>query len=223
MGEESMELGVLVSQLSVSPWLFQNKTLLRISLRNQKKRKLTIQTSFLIRNQQLSSFKFLRQFKLDRHFALWKLLMKNVTCHTLNKGHRATALHPPPPNPQHCTLRGLRTGKQTVAPDSQGAATAMTSVSPDCCIFPHTGKPQIPSDAWFSLINGTFWRSDYLVFDAKTPIYPGSSLASWDQSLGAIWVAVSPAWVLSFAHQIKPNSRPFWLCIFFHQQSGRRN
>ena len=56
-------------------------------------------------------------------------------------------------------------------------------------------------DSWFSF-TVIFWCFDYLMFVAKTPIYPGflppcprfpTTLASLEQFLTAIWVAMSLA------------------------------
>ena len=53
-----------------------------------------------------------------------------------------------------------------------------------------------------------FWSFNYQVFVAKRPVCPGSSLISLEQSLRAIWYAVS--WLVHFISQIKHNSQLFF-------------
>ena len=51
----------------------------------------------------------------------------------------------------------------------------------------------------------------------KTPIYPGSSLTSSEQSLRTIWEANSQAWNPQKVHQTK-QLLTFRLCVFFSRQ-----
>ena len=61
------------------------------------------------------------------------------------------------------------------------------------------------------------WCSDYLVFVAKIPIYPGSSPTSLEQSLKVIWESVSWTWSPQKIHWIKHNSQLLG-CAFFYWQ-----
>ena len=63
-----------------------------------------------------------------------------------------------------------------------------------------------------------FWCSDSLVFVAKTPIHPSSSLTLRSSPLRAVWEAVFWAYVLSFVHRIKHNSQLLG-CAFFFQST----
>ena len=65
------------------------------------------------------------------------------------------------------------------------------SVSANSCIFSYIEECLITWDVWFSLINSNLLISDYLVFVAKNPVYPGPSLPSWDQSFRDIWETMS--------------------------------
>ena len=61
----------------------------------------------------------------------------------------------------------------------------MILMSPDSCIFPYIEKHYIEMSGFLQL-TVIFACSDCLVFVAKSPMYPGSSLTSLEQSLRAI-------------------------------------
>ena len=71
-------------------------------------------------------------------------------------------------------------------------------------------------EIWFSLFKLNFWGSSYLVFVAKIPIYPSSSLTFFGAVLRASWEAVS---ALGYHPQFcLPDKRKFStsrLCFFF--------
>ena len=103
-----------------------------------------------------------------------------------------------------CTLGQHRMGKHRIlAPDSWGTYLRNDFSEPRLLHLPIHRKVlnSLPWDVWFSLII-IFWYSDYLVFVTKLT---GVSLTSLDQSLKAIWEAVS--WPSSHQkfHQIKHN------------------
>ena len=115
-----------------------------------------------------------------------------------DKQWRQTGCRLPSPQPlqsrQLCTLRGLRMEKsRTQAPENWGACQRNDFSEPRL-LHLHIHRKVLKSltwAIWFSLMNSNLLMSDCLVFVAKTPKYPGSSLPSLEQSLRAIWEAAS--------------------------------
>ena len=82
---------------------------------------------------------------------------------------------------QRGTLRGLRRRKhQTLAPGGWGAHQRNDFHEPDSCIFLYTEKCTIPYLEMSGFLNSNPLMF-YLVFVAKTPVCPGSSLTSLGQ------------------------------------------
>ena len=88
----------------------------------------------------------------------------------------------------------------------------LISGSPDLHLPIH--RKALNSLRYLVFFKENFWCSNYLVFAAKTPYISWFPFPSWEQSLRAIWEAVSWAYVLSFVHRIKYNSQLLDYVIF---------
>ena len=117
-------------------------------------------------------------------------------------------------SPQRHTLRRLRMRKHRVlVPKSWGAHQRNDFREPRRLHLPIHRKA-LNSLRYLVFFKENFWCSNYLVFAAKTPFISWFPFPSWEQSLRAIWEAVSWAYVLSFVHRIKYNSQLLDYVIF---------
>ena len=125
-------------------------------------------------------------FKATQQWSLRELRVK-IGC-LPPSSHGAVAI------PQLCTLRKLRMWKHRIlGPDCWDAYQRNDFKEPRLLhlpIYKHTLN-SVPWDICFLWFTVLFYCSDYLVFVAKTPIYPDSFLTSLEQSLRVIWDAVS--------------------------------
>ena len=86
----------------------------------------------------------------------------------------------------------------------------------DSCIFHRQKSTKFINWKCLVLFNSNLWCFDYLVFAAKTPIHPGSSLSSSEPSLSYLRVCLP-------GFQIKCNSQLFGCAFFFSQQFPSEN